>query len=104
MNEFNVKIQPSNQTFTVGREELILDAAIRQGVRLPYSCRNGTCRTCLIEVKEGTVQPVDADLCMISVQELELNRRLLCMSLCQSDAVVERVQPRRSRTSAESAQ
>jgi ferredoxin len=99
MSDFKVSLLPFNQTFTVRRDELILDAAIRQGVQVPYSCRNGTCRTCLFEVKEGTVQPVDIEFCMISAKELEANRRLLCMSLCRSDAVVEKVQPRRRQTS-----
>ncbi|WP_165822552.1 2Fe-2S iron-sulfur cluster-binding protein [Paenibacillus montanisoli] len=104
MSEFKVRLHPSNEAFMVGRDELILDAAIRQGVQVPYSCRNGTCRTCLFEVKEGTVQPVDVEVCMISDQELESNRRLLCMSLCRSDIVMEKVQPRRRRNPAESVQ
>jgi ferredoxin len=99
MNNFTVNLHPSNESFQVGRDELILDAALRQGVTLPYSCRNGTCRTCLFEVKKGTVQPVNSDLCMISTQELEANRRLLCMSLCRSDAVLEKAKPRRRRDS-----
>jgi len=95
MADFTVNLQPSNQSFTVKKDELILDAAIRQNIKVPYSCRNGTCRTCLFEVKEGIVQQTDADLCTISKQELEENRRLICMSLCKSDAVLEKVSPRR---------
>jgi ferredoxin len=95
MADFTVELLPSRQSFTVQKGELILDAAIRQNVKIPYSCRNGTCRTCLFEVKKGTVQPVDVDQCMISEQELEANRRLLCMSLCRSDAVMEKAAPRR---------
>jgi len=94
MGNFTVNLQPSNQTFTVEKDELILDAAVRQNINVPYSCRNGTCRTCLFEVMEGVVEQEDADLCMISEDELEENRRLICMSLCKSDAVLEKVSNR----------
>jgi ferredoxin len=94
MADYRVTLQPSQQFFTVQPDELILDAAIRQGVQVAYSCRNGTCRTCIFEVQEGTVQPMDVDECMISEQELKSNRRLICMSLCKSDAVLEKVSPR----------
>jgi ferredoxin len=95
MADFTVHLMPSNQSFTVKKGELILDAAIRQDIKVPYSCRNGTCRTCLFEVKDGYVQQEDVDLCMISEQELEANRRLICMSLCRSDAILEKASPRR---------
>lgn len=98
MSEFKVTIKPSDQTFTVRPNELILDAAIRQGIKIPYSCRNGTCRTCIFEIKEGNVQALDVEECMISQKELEINKRLLCMSLCKSDVIMEKAAPRRRET------
>lgn len=99
MTEFIVKVKLSarlsDQTFTVGPNEVILDAAIRQGIKIPYSCRNGTCRTCIHEIKEGNVQAINVEECLISPNELELNRRLLCMSLCKSDVIMEKVSPKR---------
>lgn len=95
MANYKVTVLPSDQTFLVNPGELVLDAAIRQGVRIPYSCRNGTCRSCLHAVKEGSLRPVDVADCMITEQELESGRRLLCMSVCESDAVVEKVLPRK---------
>jgi len=94
MADFTVNLQPSNQTFTVEKDELILEAALRQNIMVPYSCRNGTCRTCLFEIIEGDVEQEDADLCMISEDELEENRRLICMSSCKSNAVLEKVSNR----------
>jgi len=88
---FLVTLLHVNQTIKVQPNELILDAAIRQGVNLFYSCRGGTCRTCMLEVVEGEVVQQDADGCMISEQELTMNRRLICMSTVQSHAILDKV-------------
>jgi ferredoxin len=38
---FTVTVQPSGRSFQVDRDEPILTAAIRQGVGLPYGCKDG---------------------------------------------------------------
>ena len=44
------------ETVAVGARESILEAALREGIRLPYDCRKGTCTTCV-----GRVVAVDGD-------------------------------------------
>ncbi|WP_171628331.1 2Fe-2S iron-sulfur cluster-binding protein [Paenibacillus plantarum] len=100
-NSIKVLNEGNEHVFEVEDKELILDAAIRQQVPIPYTCRNGTCRTCLYQVVEGTVIQEDADICMISEQELEAGRRLLCMSTLQGDAVIEKVVRKRRRPEGE---
>ncbi|QGQ94562.1 hypothetical protein EHS13_06520 [Paenibacillus psychroresistens] len=97
MVDYRVTLLPSNQIFEVSPRELVLDAAVRQGIEIPYSCRNGTCRTCLFQVQEGTVIQEDAELCMLSQQEISMGRRLICMSTLKSDAILEKVSPRKIR-------
>ena len=41
-----MRLEPSGRSFTVAPGETILEAAIRQGVGLPYGCRNGACGAC----------------------------------------------------------
>ncbi|WP_265109250.1 2Fe-2S iron-sulfur cluster-binding protein [Halosolutus halophilus] len=41
---------------TVDRRETVLEAALREGVRLPYDCRKGTCTACV-----GRLLAVDGD-------------------------------------------
>jgi ring-1,2-phenylacetyl-CoA epoxidase subunit PaaE len=41
--------------FEAGFSESILDAALRQGIKLPYSCRGGICSTCTARCTEGQV-------------------------------------------------
>lgn len=95
MADYSVTFQHSEATFTVQSNEMILDAAIRQGVSIPYVCRNGTCRTCMYQVKDGKVNQLDAEDCSISEQELEMGRRLLCLSVCKSDVILDKVKSRR---------
>lgn len=55
MKQFEVTIRSSGKTFTVNQGETILSAALRQGVMLPYSCKNGTCGSCKGQVASGEV-------------------------------------------------
>ena len=46
-----------NQTVAVGPRETILEAALRDGIRLPYDCRKGTCTACVGRVLEIDGEP-----------------------------------------------
>ncbi|HEY5700522.1 MAG TPA: 2Fe-2S iron-sulfur cluster-binding protein, partial [Gammaproteobacteria bacterium] len=52
---FNVTIESSGHAFTVEDNESVLDAALRQGLALPYGCRNGACRSCKGKLIEGEI-------------------------------------------------
>ncbi|MFC6719531.1 2Fe-2S iron-sulfur cluster-binding protein [Natrialbaceae archaeon GCM10025810] len=45
-----------SDTVTVEPRETVLDAALREGIRLAYDCRKGTCTACV-----GRVRSVDGD-------------------------------------------
>ncbi len=55
MKQFEVTIAGSGKSFLVREGENILMAALRQGVMLPYSCKNGTCGSCKGMVENGEV-------------------------------------------------
>ena len=52
---FRVTIQPSQRVFNVEPGETVLAGAMRNGIVLPYGCRNGACGACKGKVLEGTV-------------------------------------------------
>ncbi len=52
---FTVTVQPSGRSFSVERDEPLLQAAIRQGVGLPYGCKDGACGSCKSRLLEGRV-------------------------------------------------
>jgi len=99
LSDYKVSYLTSDETFTVNLDETILDAAIRQNVTIPYSCRSGTCRTCLAEIVAGEILQEETEDCAITKEEIEANRRLLCLSFCKSDAVIRRIVRRRNESS-----
>lgn len=52
---FKVQVEPSGHEFSVEAEESLLEAALRQGINLPYGCRNGFCGDCRSALLEGEV-------------------------------------------------
>jgi len=52
---FTATVQPSGTSFQVDRDEPILAAAIRQGIGLPYGCKDGACGSCKCKLLEGRV-------------------------------------------------
>jgi 2Fe-2S type ferredoxin len=83
-------IAGTDTVFEVRDDEPILDAALRAGVRVPYSCRQGTCRTCLSHVSEGdSFVDADPDDVFIDDDEVEDGWRLLCVTRCRSDIVLD---------------
>ena len=40
---FNISVQPSGRSFSAEPGEPMLLAGIRQGVGLPYGCKDGAC-------------------------------------------------------------
>ena len=66
-------------------KENILDAALKQGIELPYSCKGGVCSTCRAKLIEGEV---DMDV-NFALEDYEIARGfILC---CQSYPVTDKV-------------
>ena len=86
---FNVTVVPANRSFTVERDEPILVAAIRQGVGLPYGCRDGACGSCKSRLVEGRVIHGAHQHKALSIAEEESGLILACCATPQSDCVVE---------------
>lgn len=53
---FRVTLQPGGETFTAAAEQTLMLAGLAAGLKLPWSCRNGTCRTCIARLVEGRVE------------------------------------------------
>lgn len=89
MAEYQVKLAASGATFQVEEDESILTAALRQGVILPYSCRNGTCASCRGVLVDGEVayphQPPDA----LSEDEQRQGHILLCQAVPTGNVTIQ---------------
>jgi len=89
---FTVRLMKSGVEFEVGRGETVLEAAERAGIFLSYSCRGGTCRSCMAKVLVGQVEhdPEYVDELSIDRAELADGYRLLCSAFALSDAELDR--------------
>jgi CDP-4-dehydro-6-deoxyglucose reductase len=84
-----VTLQPSQREFTVERDERILAAAIRQGIGLPYGCRDGACGSCKSRMVEGRVIHGAHQQKALSAAEEAAGWILTCCATPQTDCVVE---------------
>ncbi len=85
---FTVTLEPSGRAFEVQRDEPILSAAIRQGVGLPYGCRDGACGSCKSRLIEGRVLHGAHQHKALSVADEAAGLILTCCATPQSDCVV----------------
>ena len=88
MKQFEITIAGSGKTFTVNEGESILSAALRQGVMLPYSCKNGTCGSCKGLVEEGMVHYPFHPAKALEEGDHEENAALLCQAEPLTDLVI----------------
>ena len=52
---FQISVQPSGRFFDAGSDETLLMAGLRQGIGLPYGCKDGACGSCKCKKLSGTV-------------------------------------------------
>ncbi|RUP35143.1 MAG: CDP-6-deoxy-delta-3,4-glucoseen reductase [Curvibacter sp.] len=86
---FNITVQPSGRAFTANPEEAVLSAAIRQGVGLPYGCKDGACGSCKCKKLEGEVVHGEYQSKALSAEEAAQGFILTCRAVPQSDLVLE---------------
>lgn len=84
-----VRIRSSGHEFGVEPGETILDAAMRQGLQLPYGCRNGTCASCLGRVLSGEVFYPDGPPPALPEDADEVGQAILCQAQTDGDCEIE---------------
>jgi len=84
-----VTLHPSASQFSCAPGQAILKAGLAAGLRMPFSCRSGMCRTCKGRVVLGQVDWGDAHVKYLSDAERAQGYALLCCASPLSDVVVE---------------
>src|SRR6476469_9318722 len=86
---FQVTVQPSGRTFSANADEALLAAAIRQGIGLPYGCKDGACGSCKCRKLEGSVMHRAHQSKALSAEEEANGYVLTCSAIASTDVVLE---------------
>lgn len=86
---FKTVIQPSGHSFPIETHETILEAALKHGYTLPYSCRDGVCGTCKGRVISGQVDYGKHQESTLTETEKAAGMALFCCAKPLSDLVLE---------------
>jgi len=88
-SSFTITVEPSGTAFSANPDETLLAAGIRQGVGLPYGCKDGACGSCKCKMVSGRVVQANFQRKALSVEEEAANFVLTCCATAQSDIVLE---------------
>lgn len=72
---FVVRLARSGRSIEVGPDETVLEALLSKGIDVDYSCREGTCGTCIARVLSGRVEHRDK---LLSASERETHILICC--------------------------
>jgi CDP-4-dehydro-6-deoxyglucose reductase len=84
-----VRLEPSGHTFTVLPGETVLAAALREGIGLPYGCRNGACGACKGVLRSGEVEYEEYQERALHPSERASGKALTCCAHPLTDLVFE---------------
>lgn len=84
-SEITILLDDEETTFKMDKKDVILSAALLQGLDAPYSCQGGICSSCLAKVTEGEVIMDKNSI----LDEEELREGLILT--CQSHPVSSRI-------------
>jgi ring-1,2-phenylacetyl-CoA epoxidase subunit PaaE len=81
--QINIQFQKKSYSITARYPDSILDAALKNNIELPYSCRAGLCSTCMARCLRGEVKMSNNDVLL----ESELNQGLVltCVGYAATD-------------------
>lgn len=88
---FHLMVRPDNRIVAARPGETLLDAGLRDGVALPYECRNGGCGVCKGTVLYGSVDYGVHQEGVLTEAEKRAGKALFCCATPLSDLELEYV-------------
>jgi CDP-4-dehydro-6-deoxyglucose reductase len=89
MMEHHIKLMPSGHEFHAVEEETLLEAALRSGLNVDFSCSSGSCVDCRARLLRGELGQEDFHDHNFSVVEKAQGLFLLCTAHAAGDLVIE---------------
>jgi 3-phenylpropionate/trans-cinnamate dioxygenase ferredoxin reductase subunit len=79
----------NGQKISVGADETLLHAALREGLAFPNSCRVGGCGSCKCNLVRGDVKESTETGYLLTDTELDQHYILACQNRLRSDVTIE---------------
>lgn len=86
---FKIRLLPSGREFDAEKTETVLDAALRSGIALNYSCNTGACGGCGGRIVTGQVRETQHHDFKFSTAQKADGHVLLCICAAESDLEIE---------------
>lgn len=85
---FRVTLLPGGEVFDCATDQPLMLAGLAAGITLPWSCRNGTCRTCISRLLEGRIEH-NIEWPGLSAEEKAEGWVLPCVACPRSDVTLQ---------------
>lgn len=83
---FKIKLKKSGLVLDVPGDKSILEVLLEHGIEVQFSCREGTCGACEVDIVEGVPEHHDT---VLSAKEKQAGKSLMvCRSRCKSAMLV----------------
>lgn len=86
---FHITVQPSGRHFEVRSDEVVLAGAIRDGIGMPYGCKDGACGSCKCKKLSGSVVHGPHQNKALTPEEEAAGLILTCCATALTDVVLE---------------
>ncbi len=88
---WSMAAHPDERIVAVRAGETLLDAGLREGMALPFDCRNGGCGVCKCTLLHGEVALLPYQESALSAAERSAGQTLLCCAQALSDVEIDYV-------------
>lgn len=89
----SMAVHPDDRIVSLRAGETLLDAGLREGLPMPFECRNGACGVCKCTLKHGSVKLLPHLESALSEAERASGQTLLCCAEPLSDIEIAYVAP-----------
>lgn len=89
-SHFSAHVEPGAQAFEASTGQTLLASMEQAGITWPSSCRNGTCRTCIGQLTQGTVR-YEIEWPGLSLEEKASHHVLPCVAFATMPLTLNRL-------------
>ena len=84
-SQITILVDSEETTFEMSQKQTILEAALKHGLDVPYSCQGGICSSCICKVTEGSVTMKKNQI--LTEEEIAEGLTLSCQALPTSSSI-----------------